>query len=632
MSTITEGPKKRGRPAKATGQQPAYAHQQPMTIETKTNSQQPRTAPQNKAAFIWSVADDLLRGVFKQHQYGDVMLPFVVLRRLDQVLAPQKDAVHKAFEQFKDKLSEDKLEPVLLKAAGGTHFYNKSKFDLQRLVQDPGSIALNFSNYLNGFSSNVREIMENFSLDKVVKDLEKNGLLYQMVDKFTEVDLAPTSISNHEMGYVFEELVRRFAEMSNETAGEHFTPREVITLMVNILFAGEKTKLKDKGIIRTIYDPACGTGGMLTIARDHIRAHINPNADIKVFGQELNEQTFAIAKSDVLITDPDSAGNIRQGNSFDNDRFEGQRFDYMLANPPYGVSWKKVESFILNEAKNPYGRFSAGLPRSSDGQLLFLQHMLSKMEPRGSRVGIVFNGSPLFTGDAGSGESDIRKWVIENDWLECIVALPTQLFYNTGIATYLWFVTNKKETRRKGKVQMINASGEVFYKKMRKSLGDKRQYIPEEAMAEVVRLYTAFAEGPHCKIFDNADLGFVKVTVERPFRTANDDVPLSPLKGKVESGKQKAEKGKHKERKPDSAMRDTEKIPLKEDVEAYFAREVLPHVPDAWMDRSKDKVGYEINFTRYFYQYKPLRPLEKIKSDILKLEEETEGLLKRILE
>jgi type I restriction enzyme M protein len=606
--TAKRGP---GRPPKA--QNPEA--QQPKPTTPAAPSPKPQTPPptgfQGKANFIWSVADDLLRGVFKAHQYGDVMLPFVVLRRLDQVLGPHKDAVHQAYTQFKDKLSEDKLEPVLLKAAGGTRFYNTSRFDLQRLVQDPAGIELNFNNYLNGYSANVREIMENFSMAKTVKDLQKNDRLYRMVDKFTEVDLSPATVSNHEMGYIFEELLRRFSEMSNETAGEHFTPREVIKLMVNILFAGEKDRLSDKGIIRTIFDPACGTGGMLTIARDHIREQINANADIKVFGQELNEQTFAIAKSDVLITDPESAGNIRHGDSFTKDRFEGQRFDYMLANPPYGVSWKAAQTFIQNEAKNPYGRFSAGLPRSSDGQLLFLQHMLSKMEPRGSRVAIVFNGSPLFTGDAGSGESDIRKWIIENDWLESIVAMPTQLFYNTGIATYLWFITNKKEARRRGKVQMINASGEGFYKKMRKSLGDKRQYIPEEAIAEVVRIYSAFAEGPHCKIFDNADLGFTKVTVERPQRDAS---------GKVKAGK------------PDSSLRDTEKIPLKEDVDAYFAREVLPHVPDAWLDRSKDKVGYEINFTRYFYQYKALRPLAAIAKDILALEEETEGLLKRILE
>lgn len=573
------------------------------------------------AAFIWSVADDLLRGVFKPHQYGDVMLPFVVLRRLDQVLAPRKDEVHKAHEKFKGKLSEEKLEPVLLKAAGGTRFYNTSRYDLARLVQDPAGIELNFHNYLNGFSANVREIMENFSMAKTVKDLVKNDRLYRMVDKFTEVDLGPDTVSNHEMGSIFEELLRRFSEMSNETAGEHFTPREVITLMVSILFAGEKKKLSAKGIIRTIYDPACGTGGMLTIAREHIRQRINANAEIKVFGQELNEQTFAIAKSDVLITDPESAGNIRHGDSFTQDRFEGQRFDYMLANPPYGVSWKAAQAFIENEAKNPYGRFSAGLPRSSDGQLLFLQHMVSKMEAR-SRIGIVFNGSPLFTGDAGSGESNIRKWIIENDWLECIVALPTQLFYNTGIATYLWFITNSKEARRRGKVQLINASGEGFFKKMRKSLGDKRQYIPDEAIVEIVKLYEGFNEGEHCRVFDNADLGFTKVTVERP------------MKRKEEKGSKKAERGKEKaeREKPDPALRDTEKIPLKEDVDAWFAREVLPHVPDAWMDRSKDKVGYEINFTRYFYQYQPLRPLAEIKNDILKLEEETEGLLKRILE
>ena len=571
---------------------------------------------QERANFIWQVADDILRGAFKQHEYGEVILPFVVLRRLDCVLEDRKDAVIDTYKKYKDKL--DDTTQVCLEATKknkkdkGLNFYNTSFFDLRRLAQDANSIELNFNNYINGYSENVRDIIENFQIDKIVTKLVKNGYLFQLVDKFTEVDLHPQQVSNHEMGYVFEELLRRFSEMSNETAGEHYTPREVIRLMVNVLFAEHKQKLKGEGIIRTVFDPACGTGGMLVTAKEYIQEYINPNLEVHMFGQELNEQTYAIAKSDVLIMGEEE-GNIRQGTSFSDDKFSDMKFNYMLTNPPFGVSWKKEKAFIENEAQNPYGRFSAGLPRISDGALLFLQHMISKMDVNGSRIAIIFNGSPLFTGDAGSGESNIRKWIIEKDWLEAVIALPTELFYNTGIATYVWIVTNRKPKKRRGKVQLVNAVD--FSAKMRKSLGSKRNYITEEQIKEVTKIYKAFEDGEYCKVFDNDDFGYTKVTVERPLKED----------GKVVKDKQ----GKPK---VDTSLRDYEKIPLKQDVDEYFAKEVLPHVPDAWMDRDKDKVGYEINFTKYFYKYKPLRPLEEIKEDILALENETEGLLKEILE
>jgi type I restriction enzyme M protein len=568
-----------------------------------------------KANFIWTVADDALRGAFKAHEYGDVILPFVVLRRLDMVLEANKDAVIKAHEQFKAALNEEQIIPILQQAAGGLNFYNHSFYDLRRLAQDAKNIELNFGNYLNGYSRNVREIIENFQLDKIIAKLAKNDLLFLLVDKFTEVDLGPTNVTNHDMGYIFEELLRRFSEMSNETAGEHYTPREVIRLMVSLLFAEHRAELQGKGIIRTVFDPAAGTGGMLITAKEYIEDEINPDLEVVMYGQELNEQTYAIAKSDVLIMG-ENAENIRQGNSFTQDKFKGQRFSFMLSNPPFGVSWKKEENFIQNEANDPHGRFHAGLPRSSDGALLFLQHMISKMEAGGSRIAIIFNGSPLFTGDAGSGESDIRKWIIENDMLEAVVAMPMDLFYNTGIATYIWVVTNRKPKHRQGKVQLVNAID--FYESMRKNLGSKRKFFTDEHIRQITEIFTTFAESKVSRIFDNTDFGYTKVTVERPLKTEQPGLP--GLKG---AGGQP---------KPDPALRDTEKIPLKDDIEAYFAREVLPHVPDAWMDRSKDKVGYEISFTKYFYEYKPLRSLAEIKADILALEAETDGLLGEILD
>jgi len=564
---------------------------------------------QEKANFIWQVADDILRGTFKQHEYGDVILPFVVLRRLDCVLEDSKDEVIETYNKLKHEL--DNPSVFLLKASGGKNFYNTSPYDLKRLSQDAKEIELNFNNYLNNYSENVRDIIENFQLDKIIRRLASNDLLFLMINKFTEIDLHPDKVSNHGMGYIFEELLRRFSEMSNETAGEHYTPREVIRLMVNLLFAEHKEELKIKGLIRTVYDPACGTGGMLTVAKDHVKNNINPDLDIILFGQQLNEQTYAIAKSDFLMLG-EKEENIKQGNSFTQDKFKSNKFNFMLCNPPFGVSWKKDQNFIKNEANSPYGRFSAGLPRSSDGALLFLQHMISKMEDSGSRVAIIFNGSPLSTGDAGSGESNIRRWIIENDWLEVIIAMPTELFYNTGIATYIWIVANKKPPKRKGKVQLINAI--EFYKNMKKSLGNKRKFISDEQIKEITKIYTKFEESEFSKIFDNDDFGYTKVAIEQPLIENN-----------------VIQKDSNGNPKTDSSKRDYERIPLKEDINEYFIREVKPNLPHAWMDRSKDKVGYEINFTKYFYKYKPLRSLEEITQDILKLEEETEGLLKEIL-
>lgn len=565
---------------------------------------------QELSNFIWNIADDVLRGLFKNHEYGDVILPFVVLRRLDCVLEPNKDKVYDLYTQYKDKI--DDPTPIILGEIGTT-FFNTSKYDLSRLKQDAGNVRLNLNNYLNSYSQNVVEIIENFQLDKPIEKLLKNDRLFLLIDKFTEVDLHPDKVDNRLMGQVYEELLRRFSEMSNETSGDHYTPRDVVRLLVALLFEEDRKKLKGSGVVRSLFDCCAGSGGMLTIGKDYIEEHINDKIKLRLLGQELNPQTFSICKSDFLITGEDPNA-IQLGSSLSADKFQGERFDYMATNPPFGVSWKSEQTFVKNEAANPNGRFFVGMPRSSDGSLLFLQHLISKMEPKGSRIGIVFNGSPLFTGDAGSGESDIRKWIIENDWLEAVIAMPDQLFFNTGISTYIWMVTNKKSKKRKGKVQLINAAG--FFKPMKKSLGSKRKEISGDQRHELIKLYTAFAESEHCKIFENPFFGYTKVTVEQPAKD-DDGNPVKDKKGKL---------------KADSKKRDTERIPLTDDIEAYFNKEVKPHLPDAWMERSKDKVGYEINFTKYFYQYKPLRSLDQITKDLLALEEETDGLLKKLIE
>ena len=469
---------------------------------------------QELANLVWKVADDVLRGLFKPHEYGDITLPFLVLRRLDCILDEdgRKKIAIDAYDQFKDDVPEDRL-PQIIESATGINFYNISQYDLSRLTEDPNNIHLNFVNYINGFSEDVRDIIENFNLDGFIERLHKSNRLFRFCREFTEVDLHPDKVDNHTMGQVFEELLRRFSEMSNETSGEHYTPRDVVRLLVSLLFAEHQEDLQGQGVIRSIFDPCCGTGGMLTVGKKYFHEQINADADVRLLGQELNAQTYAICKSDMLITgeDPDS---IRHGSSLSNDQFQGQRFDYMITNPPFGVSWKSDENAVKSEAQTASGRFSAGTPRSSDGALLFLQHMLSKMEDRGSRVGIVFNGSPLFTGDAGSGESEIRRWVIENDWLECIIALPEKLFFNTSIATYIWILTNRKSEARQGKIQLINAVD--FFGTIKRNLGDKNAVISDSHIRQIEALYTDFEETEHSKIYPNAFFGYTKVTIERP--------------------------------------------------------------------------------------------------------------------
>lgn len=685
---------------------------------------------QEKVSFIWSVAD-LLRGDYKQSEYGRVILPLTVMRRLDCVLEPKKEDVLEKAKGLPKKADEAMRDLMLCQAAGkGMTFYNTSKFVLQptevakgkgfvSLLSDQDQIAANLSNYIAGFSTNAREILiDKFKFGEQINRLDESNLLFLVLRKFTEIDLHPDVVDNIEMGYIFEELIRRFSEASNETAGEHFTPREVIRLMVNLLFVEDSDALTKKGVIRTLYDPACGTGGMLSVAENYLR-ELNPSATLKTYGQELNPESYAICKSDMLIKGED-ASNIKFGNSFTQDGLPTDRFDYFLSNPPFGVEWKKVQKEITDEHEKMgmSGRFGAGLPRVSDGSLLFLQHMVSKFrhDGSGSRLAIVFNGSPLFTGAAGSGESEIRRWLIENDMLEAIVGLPDQLFYNTGISTYVWIVTNRKPKARKGKIQLIDASGEAFFVKMRKSLGNKRNEIGDgtggkaDQIAEITRIFGDFEEGPHSKIFDNEDFGYWRITVERPLRLnfVVDDERLErlreskPFQGlatsrkKGAAGQKEIEAGQELQTQlltaletlrdqplsknrddftkrlkkafksadlsvpapllkailsalgerdetadictdskgnpePDSDLRDYENVPLKEEIQAYFEREVLPHVPDAWIDESKTKKGYEIPFTRHFYQYTPLRPLPEIEAEIKELEDEIQGMLKEVL-
>jgi type I restriction enzyme M protein len=562
------------------------------------------------SSFIWNVCDDVLRGLFKPHEYGDVILPFTVVRRLDCVLEPHKDDMFNIYEEYKSKV--DDPTPIILNKINTT-FFNHSKYDLNRLKSDPQNININFENYLGGYSDNVVEILENFQLEKPVQKLNKNNRLFILIDKLTEIDLHPDKISNRDMGLIFEELLRKFSEMSNETSGEHYTPRDVVRLLVSLVFTEDKDDLQGEGKVRSIFDPCCGSGGMLTIGKEYIHQNINDKVKLRLLGQELNPQTYSICKSDMLITDEDP-DNIRLGSSLSEDSFQGKRFDYMITNPPFGVSWKSEKDFIQNEKSNPLGRFTVGTPRTSDGSLLFLQHMISKMESKGSRIGIVFNGSPLFTGDSGSGESEIRKWIIENDWLECIVSLPDQLFFNTGISTYIWVVNNKKSERRKGKVQLIDGSS--FFKQMKKSLGNKRKEVTEENRNILLENYLNFEENEYSKIYPNEFFGYTKVTIEQPLLDDDGNV-VTDKKGNP---------------KPDSKKRDYERVSLEKDIGDYYDREVKPHLPNSWMDRNKDKVGYEINFTKYFYKYKPLRSLEDITQDLLKLDEQIGGTMKEILD
>jgi type I restriction enzyme M protein len=634
---------------------------------------------------------DLLRGPYKPAQYGKVILPLTVLRRLDCVLEPTKQKVLEKAAALKASGIKD-VEPILNRAAG-QKFHNTSKLDFKKLKGDPDKVATNLAFYIKHFSAKARQIFEYFEFEKEIAKLADANRLYLVVSKFAEMDLHPSAVSNHEMGLIFEDLIRRFNEASNETAGDHFTPREVIRLMVNLLFTPDSQVLRTAGAVRTLYDPACGTGGMLSVSEEFLR-DLNPGAKLEVFGQDYNNEAFAICCSDMMIKGqhPD---NIKFGDSFTQDGLPGKKFDYLLANPPFGVEWKPQADKIVAEhnEKGFDGRFGPGLPRINDGSLLFIMHMISKMKPEGSRLAIVFNGSPLFTGDAGSGESEIRKWIIESDWLEAIVALPTEMFYNTGIATYLWILTNRKRRERRGKVQLINATD--LFVRMRKSLGNKRNELSDGNIAEVVDLYGDLTKNGRSKLFGNSDFGYQQITVERPLRLAFQVTPERIMTLKEESAFQKLaaskKKGKEGQREieagqvlqneieqmlrtfdasvvdnnrpefelrlssalehvgiklpaplrkailnvmserdesaeicldangdpePDAALRDYENVPLKEDIHAYFDREVRPHVPDAWIDESKTKIGYEIPFNRHFYVFKPPRSLDEIDADL----------------
>lgn len=684
--------------------------------------------------FIWSICN-LLRGPYKRNEYRKVILPLTVLRRFDCILEPTKDKVLSEFQKLKGK--SENIVTAKLRQVTGMPFYNLSKLNFKKLLDDPNHIAPNLNSYISAFSPNVREIFDRHGFDFGIQitKMSENDLLFLVLKEFAseKIDLSPKKIDNLQMGYVFEELIRIGAEQANEEAGEHFTPREVIKLMVNLLLS-EDGDLRKSHVVKTIYDPACGTGGMLSVAEEYIRA-LNSEAQPHLFGQDWNPEAFAICKSDMLIKG-ESSDNIKPNDTFKKDGFPKEKFDYMLANPPFGVEWKQQQKTIEDEHRTlGYdGRFGAGLPRINDGSLLFLQHMISKMRsPKegGSRICIVFNGSPLFTGDAGSGESNIRQWIIENDWLEAVVALPDQLFYNTGISTYIWILSNRKEKKRKGKIQLIDAR--EFYLQMRKSLGNKRHQIGDgeenrkDQIAEITKIYGNFKHDETVivendgvkkkmtvsKIFDNADFGYHKVTVDRPlrlnFQSSRERITLlEGLKGfqkiaisdkkNIKQKEQEEAEGKKRQQQiknlllklgkttsekifknrteflktlkqldeetqtrlstqelkmilealsekdetaeicldakgspeTDSDLRDTENIPLKENIEAYFKREVLPHVPDAWIDESKTKVGYEIPLNRHFYRYEPPRPLEQIEEDIKGLEKEIVDLLSEI--
>ncbi|BBU53895.1 type I restriction endonuclease subunit M [Mameliella alba] len=597
---------------------------------------------------IWSVAD-LLRGDYRQSEYGRVILAFTVLRRLDCVLAPTKQAVLDTQEKM---LAQDLPPDRFMRRASGTSFYNGSSLDLSKIIGDQDNIATNLQTYIDAFSPEVRDVFERFNFTEAVDRLVKNKLLYMVTEKFAGFPLHPDQVTNAQMGLVFEELIRKFAEASNDTAGEHFTPREVIRLMVNLLFIEDDDIQPGNNVVRTIYDPTAGTGGMLSVADEYLMEH-NPNAALTMYGQELNDMSYAICKADMLIKGQD-VRNIIAGNTLSDDGHPDAKFDYMLSNPPFGVEWKKVQKEVQQEHKVQgfNGRFGPGLPRVSDGSLLFLMHLLSKMRPLkdgGSRFGIVLNGSPLFTGGAGSGESEIRRHVLESDLVEAIIGLPTDLFYNTGIATYVWILSNKKPDHRKGKVQLIDASS--LWQKMRKSLGSKRREISEEGIGIVTRLFGQCIEAQMATLIDaegkeigqqvveagqdtprapeggkvklrplsmllpNKAFGYRQITVERPLRDED---------GKVVVGTRGKQKGQPQ---PDTSLRDTEIVPLTEDVGAYFEREVKPHAPDAWIDESKTKTGYEIPFNRHFYVFEPPRELAEIDADLSEVTKNIQRML-----
>ena len=563
-----------------------------------------------KASLIWSIADKLV-GVYKPHEYGDVILPLTVLKRFDSVLSDTKDKVLEMAKKYPETFAK---RDFILKETAGQKFYNTSKYDFKKLLDDPDNIEENFYNYINGYSDEVKDIIKNFDLNKQIEKMAGNGILYQVIDTFNseKANLHPSYVSNIEMGYIFEEIIRRFNELSNEEAGQHYTPREVIELMVNLIFEDEED-LADSSKIKTVYDGACGTGGMLTASMEYAKK-LNSSSRMLCYGQELNAQTYAICKADMLIKGEDS-NNIRHGNTLSGDLFPGETFDYIIMNPPFGIEWKNEKAAVLKEAeKGSDGRFPAGTPAISDSQLLFLQNAVSKMKPEGSKIAIVHNGSALFKGDAGSGESEIRRYIIENDLLDCIIQLPNDMFYNTGIATYIWILSNKKPGHRVGKVQLINAS--EFYNKMRKNLGSKRNELSKEHINNITKIYGDFIENEYSKIFENEYFGYRKVTVLQP-ELNEDGTP---------------KKNKKREYIPNKELTDTENIPLQETIEEYMNREVIPFAKYAYVDESKTKIGYEISFTKYFYKYQEPRKTEEIMNEILELDRKLDGVLRELQE
>ena len=561
------------------------------------------------SALIWSIADDVLRGVFKPHEYGQIILPFVVMRRLDCVLEPHVEEIRALLDKHGDAFDDPEN---LIYDQVNLPFFNKSGYDLAVLADDPDNIRQNFDAYIQGYSSNVRDILEHFEIKRFIDKLHQRGRLFQIVQKYTEIELHPAVVDNHMMGSIYEELLRLFSEMSNEESGDHFTPRDVVELIVALVFGGDKENLQSKDVTTvSVFDPCCGTGGMLTVGEKWVHTNIKKKLKMNLYGQELNSVTYAICKSDFLMLGKHTETIYGPGSSLSDDQTNRDYFQYMITNPPFGVSWAADKVVVQAEAAEPNGRFDAGLPRVSDGSLLFLQHMLHKQEPSGSRIGIVFNASPLFTGDAGSGESDIRKWIIENDWLECIVSLPDRMFFNTSIGTYIWILTNKKSPARKGKVQLVDGSS--FHSTMKRNLGDKGKYISDAQIDQLFEIYDANKQGKFCKIFPNKFFGYTKVTVEQPL---------------VEGDKMQTDS--HGNPLPDVRKRGHERVPLGKSIDKYFEKEVTPHLPDAWMDKSKTKVGYEINFARCFYKFTPLRDLKIITSDIKSLDGEIQLLAEQL--
>ena len=570
--------------------------------------------------FVWGIADQL-RGPYKPHQYGGVILPFTILRRLDCVLAPTRDEVRALAAKYSDGALD-----VQVKRKTGLGFFNTSAFDFPTLLADPEGLRANLMDYITGFSANI-DVFERFKFDNELATLDEKNRLYLITSKFAEVDLHPDTVPNAEMGDLFEHLIRKFAEESNETAGDHYTPRDAIRLMVDLLFAEDNAALMEPGTVRTIYDPTAGTGGMLSVAEERLLER-NPDARLRLYGQEINDQSYAICKSDMLVKGQDP-GNIRLGDTLVDDQFFDRTFDFCMSNPPFGIDWKASQEAVQKEALVPGSRFSHGLPSTSDGAMLFLCHLAQKMRPKhdgGGRAGIVLNGSPLFNGAAESGPSKIRQWLLEEDLVEAIIALPTNMFFNTGIATYIWLLDNTKRPERKGRIQLIDASS--FWTKMRKNLGAKGREVDENARHRIVGLYDAFDEADPdlSKVLTANDFGYWTVTVERPLLDEDNNL-VTDRKGTP---------------KPDAKKRDTENIPFTyggntagdtgrdATIKAYFEAEVLPHVPDAWVDEKKTKVGYEIPFTRHFYKYVPPRPLAKIDADLEKQVAKIMDLLREV--